>query len=483
MPFIMPQRSASGQRMVGLRCVRVAMVMQLIIMTGCSVGPTYVRPTLDIPAGWREQSVNNSEWPADDWWRSFGSPELNSFIQQARTGNLDMAAAAARIREADAQVRVAGAALLPSVDIGGSASRNQSVSSKGSKRTTTDFTSYTTQLNASYEIDFWGANRASLEAAKQAAVATRYDAETIALTTDASIATVYFQILASRDQIATMSKNLQNAKEVLAVLKAQESAGTATALDVAQQQTTVLTIAAELPPLQEQLRQNINAMAILLGKAPQAVDVNSGSLTDLSHPSVAPGLPSALLARRPDVAAAEAQLKAANADIAVARAAFFPTIQLTAQAGFESAALSSLFGPAGLFYSLAAGVTQPIFEGGRLEGNYQFSKAFYDELVADYRQSVISAFQDVEDSLVAYQQTTEQEKRQQAAVVTARHAYDAAAAQLRAGTTNVLTVLNTESTLFAADLTLVQVRLARLNAIVSLFKALGGGWQQGGSVA
>jgi outer membrane protein TolC len=177
---------------------------------------------------------------------------------------------------------------------------------------------------------------------------------------------------------------------------------------------------------------------------------------------------------------AEAQLKAANANITVARAAFYPSIQLTAQGGFESTALSSLFGPAGLLYTLAAGVTQPIFEGGRLQGQLQFSQAVYDELVQNYRKAVLSGFQDVEDALIAAQKTAEQQAQQQAAVDTAQRAYDIAMAQLRSGTINVLTALNTETALFSARNTLVQVKLARLNASVSLFKALGGGWSKSG---
>jgi NodT family efflux transporter outer membrane factor (OMF) lipoprotein len=211
------------------------------------------------------------------------------------------------------------------------------------------------------------------------------------------------------------------------------------------------------------------------------VDINSGALADVSHPAVAPGLPSELLARRPDVALTEAQLRSAHANITVARAAFFPSVQLTVQGGFESTALSSLFGPAGFLYTLAAGLTQPIFEGGRLEGQYQYTQAFYDELLQNYRKSVISAFQDTEDALVATQQTAEQERRQQAAVDTAQRAFDIATAQLRAGTITILTVLNTETALFTAQNTLLQVKLARLNAIVSLFKALGGGWRETGA--
>jgi multidrug efflux system outer membrane protein len=454
-----------------------------VTLGACSVGPSYQRPNLDVPANWRGDQAQSSSWPSADWWRGFGSPELDSLIAEAEAGNFDLAAAVARIREADAQARIAGAALLPSVGASSDVSRIRpaSVSNAGTAvNNRSAFTLYDAQLSASYEIDFWGKNHAALESAKETAQASRYNAETVVLTTVTSVATTYFQILELRDLIAVTQSNIASAEDTLKALQAQQIAGTVTALDVAQQETTVATLQAELPPFQEQLRQFIDALAILVGKPPEAIDITTGALADLSHPTVVPGLPSKLLARRPDVAMAEAQLKAANANITVARAAFFPSVQLTAQGGFESTALSSLFGPAGFLYTLAAGVTQPIFEGGALEGQYHLSQATYDELLQDYRKSVIVAFQDVEDALVATQQTAEQERRQQAAVDTARRADDIATAQLRAGTINILTVLNTETALFTAENTLVQVKLARLNAIVSLFKALGGGWSETG---
>jgi len=453
-----------------------------IALGGCSHLPKYDHPNLEIPAAWRGEQAQSPAWPSTDWWHGFGSPQLDDFIMQAQAGNLDLAAAIARVREADAQTRIAGAALLPAVGLGSSAARVRQPASStlgtGSRGT---YTLYDAQVSASYEIDFWGKNRAALDAAKQSAQASRYSEETVALTTVTSVATSYFQILELRDQLAVTEGNLESAESVLKALQALLAAGTVTALDVAQQETTVAILQAQIPPLKLQLRQFIDALAILLGKPPEAIDVTSGTLADLSHPGVLPGLPSELLTRRPDVAMAEAELKAANADIAVARAAFFPSVQLTAQGGFESTALSSLFGPAGFLYTLAAGLTQPIFQGGRLRGQYQYSQAFYDELLQNYRKSVISAFQDVEDALVATQQTAEQERQQQVAVDTAQRAYEIATAQLRAGTINVLTVLNTETALFSAENTLVQVKLARLNASVSLFKALGGGWNETGA--
>jgi outer membrane protein, multidrug efflux system len=457
----------------------------LILLSACSVGPRYERPRLNLPAAWHSAADAREAWPSPGWWRAFGSPRLDQLISQAESGNLDVAAAVARIREADALVSVAGAALLPSAGLAGSASRARSPSTAASGlRGGTNQTLFEGQLSASYEIDFWGANRASLDAARETAQASRFDEETVALTTVASVATTYFQILELRDLIATIEANLRDAQSVLKALEAQQAAGTVAALDVAQQETTVATLQAEIPPLQQQLQQFIDALAVLIGQPPEKLDVTSGSLASLSHPVVAPGLPSALLMRRPDVAMAEAQLKAANANITVARAAFFPAIQLTAQGGFESTALSTLFGPAGFAYALAAGFTQPIFEGGRLEGEYRYSKAFYEELLQDYRKSVIAAFQDVEDSLAATRRTAETEQRQQAAVDAAQRAYDITIAELHAGTVNVLTVLSTETALFAAETALVQDKLARLNASVSLFRALGGGWiQTGGSGA
>ena len=464
---------------IARRGSRTFAIALTLLVGACSVDTNQERPNLEIPATWRGEPAQSPAWPSTDWWRGFGSPELDSLIAQAQAGNLDLAAAAARVRQADAQTRIAGAALLPAIGLGGGVSRVRQPASSISGTSSRDrtFTLYDAQISASYEIDFWGKNRAGVEAAKATAQASRYSEATVALTTVTSVAITYFQIVELRDQIAVTEANLASAESILKALQAQEAAGTVTALDVAQQETTVATLQAEIPPLQQQLRQFINALAILIGKAPQFVDVDSGALADLSYPTVVPGLPSELLARRPDVAMAEAQLRSANANVTVARAAFFPSVQLTAQGGFESTALSSLFGPAGFLYTLAAGLTQPIFEGGRLKGQYQFTQAFYDELLQDYRKSVISAFQDTEDALVATRQTAEQERRQQIAVDTAQRAFDIANAQLRAGTITILTVLNTETALFTAQNTLLQVELARLNAAVSLFKALGGGWQ------
>ena len=444
-----------------------------LLLAGCSVGPDYQRPETAQPPAWLAAQPP-AEWPSAEWWQGFGSDRLDALMAQAETANFDIAAAIARIREADAQAEIAGAPLLPAIGATANVTHERAAGGTGLHT----FTSFAPGLNASYELDFWGKNRAAAAAGVSAAQASRFDEATVALSTMSSVATTYFQSLELRDRLAVAERNVAAAQTILTALQRQEQAGIANALDVAQQATTVSTLNAAIPPLRQQLRQALDALAILIGQPAESVDVTMGTLAEIAVPKVAPGLPSELLARRPDVAEAEANLQAANANITVARAAMFPSIQLTGSGGFASTALGSVFNPANGLFTLGAGLTQPIFEGGALEGQYENSKARYDELVATYRKSVISAFSNVEDALTAVAQTADQLERQQAATDAARRAYDIAQAQLHAGTINILTVLNTETALFTAEDALVQARFARLQALVSLFNALGGGWQQ-----
>jgi outer membrane protein, multidrug efflux system len=448
------------------------------MLAACSVGPAYKRPEIAPPAQWRETapSPTASAWPAADWWHGFGSARLDELIAEAERSNDDLAGAIARVQEADAQARIAGAALLPSLDLGATATRERAQVTGSGPQVFNDFNP---ELSASYELDFWGKNRALRDAARAAAVASRYDQQTVALTVVSSVATTYFQALELRDRIQVAQQNLDNGKKILRGFQAEQSAGTATGLDVAQQETTVASLNAALPPLLQQFRQTVYALAVLVGKTPESLDVDMGTLTELSSPPVVEGLPSQLLSRRPDVAEAEQQLIAANADITVARAALFPSIQLTAGGGYESSALASLISPPNRVYALTAGLTQPIFHGGALRGQVAFSKARYTELLTTYHKTVLTAFSNVEGALVAAQQTAEQQKRQRDAVTTAKRAYDFAQAQMAAGTVNILTVLNTENALFSAQDQLVQVNYLHLQALVDLFTALGGGWQQG----
>jgi outer membrane protein, multidrug efflux system len=450
------------------------------LLAGCSVGPAYQRPDISPPAHWRETAAGGAAstpvWPAADWWHEFGSAKLDELIAEAERSNDDLAAAVARVREADAQARIAGAALLPSLDLGATATRERARTASGDLRV---FNSFNPELSASYEVDFWGKNRALRNAARAAAAASRYDQQTVALTVVSSVATTYFQALALRDRIQVAQQNLENGQRILRGFRLEQSAGTATGLDVAQQETAVALLNAALPPLLQQFRQTVYALAVLIGRTPESIDVDAGSLADLSSPAVVEGLPSQLLARRPDVAEAEQQLIAANADITVARAALFPSIQLTASGGYESTALTSLISPPNQLYALTAGLTQPIFHGGALRGQVAFSNARYSELLTTYHKTVLTAFGNVEGALVAAQQTAEQLRRQRDAVATARRAFEFSQRQMAAGTVNILTVLNTENALFSAQDELVQIDYLHLLALVDLFTALGGGWSQG----
>jgi len=447
-------------------------------LAACSTNPTYQRPSVATADAWRQtDSKQTAAWPTADWWTAYRSPQLDGLIAQALRENFDLGAAIARVQQADAQVRIAGAALLPSLGLGGEVSRERQPGTRSRTGASETSTLQQISLNASYELDFWGKNRAAMNSAKASALASRYDHDTVALSVTSAVATTYFQILALHDRLAVANANFADAQNILTILKARLAAGVATALDVAQQETAVATLSATIPPLQTELQKNVDALAILVGQLPEHFDVSPGTLTDVSVPVVTPGLPSELVSRRPDVAEAEAQLIAANADIAAARAAFFPSFQLTVEGGFESAALASSLGPASALFTLAASVTQPIFEGGRLRGQYRLSQARYDELLQMYRKSVISAFADVEDALSATRQTNDQEARQQQAAAAAQRAHDISIAQLHAGTADQLAVLTAQTALFNAQDALVQVELARLQATVGLFQALGGGWE------
>jgi NodT family efflux transporter outer membrane factor (OMF) lipoprotein len=446
------------------------------VLTGCSLGPEYKRPELDVPDAWKlNPDSTAATWPSAEWWQGFGSPELDNYIGKARRANNDLAAAVARVRQADALATVAGAALLPTVGADATALKERVQSTNS---TYSQFRQYSPQLTASYMLDFWGKNRAALEAAKATATASRYDRSTVELTVVTSVALTYFQSVELRDRLAVAEGNLAAAETTLKALNRQREAGIVTALDVAQQETTVATLSAAIPPLRQQLRQAVDALAILIGEPPEHLDATSATLSGLSIPAVSPGLPSELLARRPDVANAEAQLVSANANIKVARASFFPSITLTASGGYASSALSNLIRSSSGVYSFAAGIAQPIFDGGVLKGQYAYAQARYDELVADYRKAVLTAFGNTEDALVSVQQTADQVRRQETAVATARRANHIAQAQMRSGTINILTVLNTETALFSAQDALIQARFSQMQAMVNLFSALGGGWQQ-----
>jgi multidrug efflux system outer membrane protein len=460
----------------------VAVLAAGLLLAACVPNADRVDAALDAPESYRAapRGSPDAALPPLDWWRGFRSPELTALIEEAQQVNLDIAVASAKIAQADALARIAGAPLLPSVTAGGNATH--SLSSKQVTHCGTGSSCYgnlyQSALTASYEIDFWGKNRALLEAARDSAVASRFDHEVVALSTIASVANAYFQVLAAQDRLRNARENVSASERILTLVKQRFDVGSqlATALELAQQQALVAQERAQVPPLVQALRQNIDALAVLIARPPERIVVHGGSMRRLSIPRVTPGLPSDLITQRPDIREAEANLASAKANVYAARAAFLPSFQLTGQGGFESTILHSLIDPHAAFYSLVAGVTQPIFDNGNLLGNFEQQKAIQEQLLQTYRKAVLSGFQDVDDALIAVQQQTESVRLNRIVVEASRRAFNVAEARFREGTVDLVIVLQTEQTLFQAVDALALAELSRLQAIVSLYQALGGGW-------
>jgi NodT family efflux transporter outer membrane factor (OMF) lipoprotein len=475
---------------LGLNKVALAASTLLLgpVLSGCILGTERPDLNLDVPAAYREggHTAPDTHLPAVDWWRGFKSSELTSLMEAAQIYNLDIAVAIAQIIQADAQVGISGAPLLPSVT--GTGNAEQSRNAAGSFTTVggiggKSFSQYSLNLTASYMIDFWGKNRASLHAAEETATVQRYNRDVVTLSTIVAVANAYFQVLAAQDELRVARRNLAAAERILTLIKQQFTGGTASQLDLSQQETQVATERAAIPPLEITLRQNIAALALLVGRAPANFTVKGGTMTQIAIPRVTPGLPSELLNQRPDIRQAEAQLASANFSVESARAAFFPQIQLTAQTGVQSAALASLFGPGAWIYTLSAGLTQPLFDGFLLESQLKNAKGVQLQDLQAYRKAVLSAFSDVEKALVALEKLTLQERLEVEAVASARKAFEVSETQLRAGTVNLITVLQTQQTLLQNENTLMQVRLNKLLAVSSLFQALGGGWTPTGQLS
>jgi multidrug efflux system outer membrane protein len=441
-----------------------------------------------------------------DFAAKFGSKELTGLIGEALAENLDIGAAVARIDEADATARVNSSALWPSlsmVDIarrtqtpgtitsatssGGSSTSDSGATSTGGSMTTSTGGSqllrtrrsnfFQAALTASYEIDFWGKNEDASMSARLLANASRFDRDVVEIATVASTLNAYFQVLAAQDRLRIAQQNIQIAETVLRAIKARLDVGTASALDYSQQESVLAVQRASVPPLEQTVRQTKNTLAVLIGHTPESVDIKGGSLMRLRFPDVQPGLPSEVLLRRPDVAEAEEKLASQEFSVRQARAAFFPSIQMTGLYGVQSIALKSLFRPEAIAWQIAGTLTQPLFDGYNLQGQFMLAQGKYAELAELYRKQILTALSDTENALIAVYETRRQLKLQGDAVAAARRAYQAAEARLHEGTIDIVTLSTTETTLFQNEDILAQVRLAHFQAATSLYQAIGGGWQ------
>jgi NodT family efflux transporter outer membrane factor (OMF) lipoprotein len=439
-------------------------ILLSLALSACSLTPTYQRPDMAVPAGWSNVAgVGASSGPSDaPFWRELGSEELNRIMKVALAQNLDLEAALHRIAQARGQARVAGAPLYPALEASGGSSRTI--------QDPRDATSARGVGSLSYEIDLWGKNRSNAAAANQRARATEFDRDALQLIVSSDTATFYTQLLSLNERIRIAENNLRTAEEVLRIIEARYRAGSVSGLEVAQQRVAVNSFRSSLSSLAEQRATTFNALAILVGQAPQDFQPPRDTLASLKAPFVELTPPATLLTARPDIEGSEALLRAANADIGAARAAFFPSLKL----GVDTSIAAGFGGPAAAATSLANSVLAPIFTGGRLRGNLEAVTARQKELAAQYRKTVLTAFQEVEDALAALKSTDEQSEISRQTVQESQNAYDIAKARFDAGAIDYLTLLETQRSLFQAQDDQIAISAAQLQAFIQLRKALGG---------
>lgn len=466
----------------------------LLGVNACSVGPNYKRPAANVPSTYRgalapEAAASESTPPnaatvggsasislgEEKWWEVFQDQELQGLIRTALKNNYDVRIASTRVLEAQAQLGITRADQLPSVSAGGNVTsvRNPKVGPIPGYEITQGQVSASVAWNA----DFWGRYRRATEAARAILLANQWAQREVMASLVADVASSYFQLRELDLALEISKRTLGSRQDSLDLTKTLEQHGINSLLDVRQSEQLVYTAATEIPDLERQIAQEENAISILLGSNPG--DVPRGlKLTEQPHaPEVPVGLPSALLERRADIREAEENLVAANAQIGVARAAYFPQISLTGTAGYESAALTNLFtGPAGL-WTLAGNITQPIFQGGRLKSNVRLAEAQHEQLLLTYQQAIQGAFRDVSNALIAYRKFREFRIQQQHLVESAQDAARLSQTRFKAGATDYLEVLTNETNSFSAELALAQAQGNELNALVQLYQALGGGWE------
>lgn len=452
----------------------VSMIALVALLSGCNLTPDYQRPQTALPDTWLAATEKTAEKNADveaTWWKGFKSAELNTLVDTAIENNNDLLAALERIEQARASVKISGASLLPSADANGGAGWNYNDSGSGgsSKRGTANG-----GVSVSYEVDLFGRNRAGVNAAKANLRSTMYDRDALSLVVKGDVAKTYFQILNLRERMALANNNLDNSRQVLRIVEARYNAGSASALDVARQKTSLSTAEAAVTALQNQAQLAENALSILLGRAPSNLKLKTKSLRAVNIPKIPVAQPSSVVEQRPDIRVAEENLIGANANIGAAKAAFFPTLNLTAGASFTKSPLAD---PASSAASLAASVLAPIFRGGELKGGVERAEARQRELVQNYHRTVLTSMREVEDALSAARAAKSREVSLAEAMQEARRAYNLSRDLYEAGAVDFQTMLDSERTVINAEDSHASVRLEVLNAAVDLYKAVGGGWK------
>jgi len=445
------------------------------------LGPKYKRPPVTVPDTYRGHAPDAGPQTAasfgdEKWWTVFQDPQLQELIREALAQNYDVRIAAARVLQAQALLGITRADQFPTIT-GGASSSNERLPAT---RITPAFETSPSQVNLSlfWELDFWGKFRRATEAARATLLAAEWGRKAVMSSLVSNVASAYFQLLELDLEMEISRRTLGSRRESLRLVEVRARGGTTSLLDVRQSEQLVYTAAAAIPDLERRTEQQENLISVLLGKNPAPVTRGKPLVENSLLPVVPAGLPSSLLERRPDIQSSEQQLVAANARIGVAKAAYFPQITLTAVGGYQSPALTNLFtSPAGL-WSFGGQLLQPIFTGGRIRSNVRLTEAQQQETVLVYQQSIQQAFREVSDSLVAYRKNQEFRSQEELLTNSAQDATRLANMRYQGGVTSYLEVLDSDTRYFDAQLSLAQAQLNERLAMVQLYNALGGGWQQ-----
>ncbi len=463
-----------------MACKICAVAFICLLLFGCTVGPEYKRPPAVVPDVYR--GIGPGPQPAaaslgdEKWWTVFNDPQLQALIREALSQNYDIRIAASRVLQAQAAFGIARADQYPSVTAGVGVFNERYPQT----RVTPEFETSPIQVNLSlaWELDFWGKFRRATEAAQANLLATEWGQRAVSASLVSNVATAYFQLLELDAEMEISKRSLESRKESLRLVEIRAKGGNTSLMDVRQSEQLVYTAAAAIPDLERRTEQQENLISILLGRNPGPITRGKSLVEHIVPPNVPAGLPSELLARRPDIESAEQALIAANARIGVARAAYFPQISLTATGGYQSTALTDLFsGPAGL-WSFGGQLLQPLFTAGKIRSNVRYTEAQQQEAVLVYESSIEQAFREVADSLIAYRKNQEFRAQEELLTNSARDATRLADIRYRGGVSSYLEVLDSDTRYFDAQIGLAQARLNERLALVQLFNALGGGWQQ-----
>ncbi|HJV66975.1 MAG TPA: efflux transporter outer membrane subunit [Geomonas sp.] len=456
----------------------LAAIIWCLALTGCLVGPNYHRPKVETPQGWRFSEKDARDLADTDWWQQFGDPVLNDLIATALRENKDLLIAAARVEESRSRLAIVRSPLFPQVNAGASAG-GERITQRGqtplSASAANPTALYQANVSASWELDLWGKVRRSTESARADLLASEEGKRGVILSLVAEVAAAYVNLLDLDRQLEIATRTAKSREEYYRIFTLRFNAGYVSNLELSQVRSEYEGALATIPAIEKEISQQEDALSLLLGNNPGAIRRGS-SIDTLGIPAVPAGLPSQLLERRPDIRQAEQQLISANAQIGAARAQFFPSISLTGLFGWESTNLAQLFtGPARM-WSFAAPVTQPIFNAGAISGGVKVAEAAREEALYNYQKVIQSGFRDVEDSLIDQRRSREQLAAQTGQVEALRLYASTARLRYENGYTSYIEVLDAERSLFDAELGAARTKGVLLQALINLYKAMGGGW-------